>query len=142
MNQNCAQVCNELNKGYDQSVVLDGELDIYDDVKRSQSCQLPLLSTCNQTAPSRGTDGLCYVQDESSDRCGPPPQDMNICDAPASKIGAEILCPCGDILPSDDDDSNSGDDDNNSSNSGDNDDNNSNSGDNDSSDDNTHDHDA
>jgi len=94
----CEEVCQSRNQMCDRSVVLDGSLDLYEDVKTDQSCQLPLLSKNTASAPSRDADGFCYFQNSELNDA----PTTNICDASSgaeNEFESERLCPC--IIDSD-----------------------------------------
>merc|ERR1719499_1480067 len=94
----CEEVCHSRNQMCDRSVVLDGSLDLYEDVKTDQSCQLPLLSKNTASAPSRDADGFCYFQNSELNDA----PTTNICDASSgaeNEFESERLCPC--IIDSD-----------------------------------------
>jgi len=89
----CEEVCQSRNQMCDRSVVLDGSLDLYEDVKTDQSCQLPLLSKNTASAPSRDADGFCYFQNSELNDA----PSTNICDASSgaeNEFESERLCPC------------------------------------------------
>jgi len=94
----CEEVCRARNQMCDRSVVLDGSLNLYEDVKIDQSCQLPLLSKHTASAPSRDADGFCYFQNSELNDA----PTTNICDASSgaeNEFESERLCPC--IIDSD-----------------------------------------
>jgi len=92
----CAQTCEALNQECDRTVMLDGSTDLYKEIKTSQSCQLPLLSKCSISAPSKDTDGFCYFQQDGAE-CEETAPVTNICDAVGraeNQFETEHLCPC------------------------------------------------
>lgn len=100
VSQTCAQICAAENRECDRSMPT-GNLDHYSDhVGKTQSCQLPLLSTCSRTAPSRDEEGYCWFDNQDSGLCDQTLPSTNICDAVEVAGGSERLCPC---KPSDDD---------------------------------------
>jgi len=89
----CEEVCHARNQVCDRSVILDGSLDLYEDIKTDQSCQLPLLSKNTVSAPSRDADGFCYFQNSALNDA----PSTDICDAGSgaeNEFESERLCPC------------------------------------------------
>lgn len=99
IDKTCSEICSDLNRECDQSVISNGTLEIYDRIKHSQSCQMPLLSTCAQGPPTRGSSGLCWMENRDSGLCSQL-EPTNICDAIEVSGGEERLCPCGQDLSS------------------------------------------
>merc|ERR1719499_995628 len=72
-----------------------GSLELYSDhVGKMQSCQLPLLSTCSRTAPSRDERGYCWFDNQDSGLCDESLPVVNVCDAVELAGGSDRLCPC------------------------------------------------
>lgn len=99
--QTCTQICKAQSRACDRSVVLNGTLDIYNDMKTSLSCQLPLLSACPNSAPTRDSDGYCWFDNQAKTNCGDVNvEPTNICDITVSSAPeSENLCPCAEALP-------------------------------------------
>jgi len=90
----CAAICAAQNRECDRSMPT-GNLGHYSDhVGKTQSCQLPLLSTCSRTAPSRDEEGYCWFDNQDSGLCDQSLPSTNICDALEVAGGSERLCPC------------------------------------------------
>jgi len=101
--ETCSETCAKLNKKCDDTAVLNSTLHIYDDIKSTQSCKMPLISDCSVAVPSRDSDGFCYIQDDS-DADGPcsSAQDpvTRICDTVGgvqNEFASETMCPCEDL---------------------------------------------
>jgi len=96
----CTAICNAQGRNCDRSMPT-GSLNLFDEhVGKSQSCQLPLLSTCSRTAPSRDEAGYCWFDNQDSGLCDQSLPVINICDALDVSGGSERLCPC---IPTDED---------------------------------------
>jgi len=90
----CTAICAAQNRECDRSMPT-GNLGHYSDhVGKTQSCQLPLLSTCSRTAPSRDEEGHCWFDNQDSGLCDQSLPSTNICDALEVAGGSERLCPC------------------------------------------------
>jgi len=90
----CTAICAAQNRECDRSMPT-GTLGHYSDhVGKTQSCQLPLLSTCSRTAPSRDEEGHCWFDNQDSGLCDQSLPSTNICDALEVAGGSERLCPC------------------------------------------------
>lgn len=79
--ETCRQTCNRINMICDETIALDNMLSLYDEIKETQSCRMPLISDCSAAAPSRDSDGFCYIQDDA-DANGLCPSTQ----APATKV--------------------------------------------------------
>jgi len=90
----CSAICAAQNRECDRSMPT-GNLGHYSHhVGKTQSCQLPLLSTCSRTAPSRDEEGYCWFDNQDSGLCDQSRPSTNICDALEVAGGSERLCPC------------------------------------------------
>jgi len=97
IDQTCPEICASKSRSCDRSVILNGTLDLYDEVKSSLSCQRPLLSKCSKSAPTRDSNNHCWFENYDDAEC----KDLNtepisICDDTSTDSpGSQRLCPCG-----------------------------------------------
>jgi len=96
IDQTCTEICASKSRSCDRSVVLNGTLDLYDEIKSSLSCQRPLLSKCSKSAPTRDSNNYCWFENYDADCEDFNTEPINICDdASKESPGSERLCPCG-----------------------------------------------
>jgi hypothetical protein len=96
IDQTCPEICASKSRSCDRSVILNGTLDLYDEVKSSLSCQRPLLSKCSKSAPTRDSNKNCWFENYDAECEDLNAEPINICDDTSTDSpGSERLCPCG-----------------------------------------------
>jgi len=94
IDQTCSEICESSSMACDRNVNTTGNFDLYDEVKKSAYCQLPLLSSCTVNAPSIDADGYCWFENKESGLCDTELERVNICDSFEVAGGDSRLCPC------------------------------------------------